>query len=72
MQITDPVQDTEVENEVIEEQPEPKSKEELEEMFRYGTSDSSIPASKIPCSGCGAHLHCQDSKLPGGSFRFII
>merc|ERR1712223_686211 len=34
-------------------------------MFRYGTSDSCIPASKIPCSGCGAHLHCQDSKLPG-------
>ena len=34
-------------------------------MFRHGTADPNIPSSKIPCSGCGAHLHCQDSKLPG-------
>ena len=44
---------------------EVKSQAEQEELFRFGSSDSSIPASKIPCSGCGAHLHCQDSKLPG-------
>jgi GTP-binding protein EngB required for normal cell division len=44
---------------------EVKSQAEQEELFRYGSSDSSIPVSKIPCSGCGAHLHCQDSKLPG-------
>ena len=36
-----------------------------EEYFRYGTVDPSVPSSKIPCSGCGARLHCQDSKLPG-------
>ena len=36
-----------------------------EEYFRYGTVDPSIPPSKVPCSGCGARLHCQDSKLPG-------
>ena len=36
-----------------------------DEKFKYGTADSSIPASKVPCFGCGAHLHCQDSKLPG-------
>ena len=35
------------------------------ESFRIGTSDPSVPPSQIPCGGCGAHLHCQDSKLPG-------
>lgn len=29
--------------------------------FEYGTADSSIPASDVPCGGCGAHLHCQVS-----------
>lgn len=31
----------------------------------YGTPNVNIPVSKIPCGGCGAHLHCQDSALPG-------
>ena len=46
---------------------QPKQDEELneEDIFRHGTADPEIPSSKIPCSGCGAHLHCQDSKMPG-------
>ncbi|CAD7011590.1 nitric oxide-associated protein 1 isoform X2 [Ceratitis capitata] len=31
----------------------------------YGTADSSIPASTVPCSGCGANLHCARTNLPG-------
>ncbi|CAL4063466.1 unnamed protein product, partial [Meganyctiphanes norvegica] len=27
--------------------------------------DPSVPASKVPCGGCGAILHCQDTGLPG-------
>ncbi|KAK7110305.1 hypothetical protein V1264_014200 [Littorina saxatilis] len=30
-----------------------------------GTPDPSVPASDVPCSGCGATLHCQDPILPG-------
>lgn len=30
-----------------------------DEVFRHGTSDPKIPISRIPCSGCGARLHCQ-------------
>lgn len=26
--------------------------------IRYGTADSNIPPSSVPCGGCGAHLHC--------------
>ena len=37
----------------------------LDDKFKYGTADSSISSSNVPCSGCGAHLHCQDSKMPG-------
>jgi len=44
---------------------EDKSYDEQVELLRFGSSDPSIPVSKVPCSGCGAHLHCQDSKLPG-------
>lgn len=33
----------------------------------YGTADSSVPASDVPCGGCGALLHCQDPALPGNS-----
>ncbi|KAI5749545.1 hypothetical protein M8J76_008188 [Diaphorina citri] len=33
--------------------------------FEYGTPDPSIPASTVPCGGCGAHLHCQDPSIPG-------
>ena len=40
-------------------------KADVEEVLRHGTSDPSIKSSKVPCPGCGAHLHCQDSKLPG-------
>lgn len=31
----------------------------------HGNPDPSIPPSKIPCGGCGARLHCQDSAIPG-------
>ncbi|XP_074109711.1 nitric oxide-associated protein 1 isoform X2 [Cotesia typhae] len=31
----------------------------------YGTSNPSVPVSSIPCGGCGALLHCQDSAIPG-------
>lgn len=31
----------------------------------YGTADNSIPPSSVPCSGCGAHLHCTRANLPG-------
>lgn len=31
----------------------------------YGTPNINIPVSKIPCGGCGALLHCQDSAIPG-------
>ncbi|XP_014665836.1 PREDICTED: nitric oxide-associated protein 1-like isoform X1 [Priapulus caudatus] len=30
-----------------------------------GTPDPAVPASELPCRGCGAHLHCQDTFLPG-------
>lgn len=30
-----------------------------------GTPDPSIPMSDVPCSGCGATLHCQDPIIPG-------
>lgn len=31
----------------------------------YGTPDPSINVSNIPCGGCGALLHCQNSSIPG-------
>ncbi|KAH0550783.1 nitric oxide-associated protein 1 [Cotesia glomerata] len=31
----------------------------------YGTSNPGVPVSSIPCGGCGALLHCQDSAIPG-------
>jgi nitric oxide-associated protein 1 len=31
----------------------------------YGTPDPRIPVSNVPCNGCGAHLHCKDSSIPG-------
>ena len=31
----------------------------------YGTPNSEIPESDIPCGGCGAELHCQEPNLPG-------
>ncbi|XP_052838909.1 nitric oxide-associated protein 1 [Drosophila gunungcola] len=32
---------------------------------KQGTPDPAIAASKVPCSGCGANLHCSSSSLPG-------
>ena len=34
-------------------------------LFKFGTANPSIPVTNIPCGGCGALLHCQDSQLPG-------
>jgi hypothetical protein len=34
-------------------------------MADYGTADPTLPASDVPCFGCGAHLHSKDSGLPG-------
>ena len=31
----------------------------------YGTPDASQPFSSVPCSGCGAKLHCKDPSIPG-------
>ena len=33
--------------------------------FEYGTADPAIPVSQIPCGGCGAFLHCQNTSVPG-------
>ena len=36
-------------------------------LFKYGTANPDAPGSStnIPCGGCGAHLHCNDEKIPG-------
>lgn len=34
-------------------------------LRNYGKSDPSIAPSKVPCSGCGAHLHCTSQNIPG-------
>ena len=31
----------------------------------YGSQNSNIPPSSIPCSGCGSNLHCTSSNIPG-------
>ncbi|ALC42229.1 CG10914 [Drosophila busckii] len=31
----------------------------------HGTADATIPPSLVPCNGCGAHLHCMSTSLPG-------
>lgn len=31
----------------------------------FGTPDPTVPSTDIPCGGCGAHLHCQDTGIPG-------
>ncbi|XP_074641986.1 nitric oxide-associated protein 1-like [Tubulanus polymorphus] len=43
------------------------TREESEDRYldRYGSADPSVPFSNIPCSGCGAILHCQDPHYPG-------
>ncbi|RWS02462.1 50S ribosome-binding GTPase-like protein 1, partial [Dinothrombium tinctorium] len=37
------------------------------ELWRrnYGSPNPEIAPSKIPCGGCGAHLHCVDRAIPG-------
>ncbi|XP_037807042.1 nitric oxide-associated protein 1 [Lucilia sericata] len=32
---------------------------------KYGTADPNIPASNVPCNGCGAILHCKHQTSPG-------
>ncbi|CAD7091817.1 unnamed protein product [Hermetia illucens] len=41
------------------------SDDEGEGASKSGTADPSIPPSDVPCSGCGAVLHCADTGLPG-------
>ncbi|XP_035784238.1 nitric oxide-associated protein 1-like [Anopheles albimanus] len=36
-----------------------------ERLSFYGTPDPHMPASQIPCGGCGALLHCIDPSIPG-------
>lgn len=38
---------------------------EEEMTSTYGTPDPNVPVSDVPCSGCGALLHCKDSSIPG-------
>ncbi|XP_045474500.1 nitric oxide-associated protein 1 [Harmonia axyridis] len=35
------------------------------ETINYGTPDPKCEISRVPCGGCGAHLHCKDPSLPG-------
>ncbi|KAH8403922.1 hypothetical protein KR215_006354 [Drosophila sulfurigaster] len=32
---------------------------------KHGTPDASVSPSTVPCNGCGAHLHCASSSMPG-------
>lgn len=32
---------------------------------QHGTADATVPPSKVPCNGCGAHLHCASTSMPG-------
>jgi len=34
-------------------------------LFKHGTADPSLPDTRVPCGGCGAHLHCRQEKIPG-------
>ncbi|XP_055852770.1 nitric oxide-associated protein 1 [Episyrphus balteatus] len=34
-------------------------------VSNYGTPDPLVPASRVPCNGCGAHLHCTKAVIPG-------
>lgn len=38
---------------------------ENEMQSTYGTANPDIPVSEVPCSGCGALLHCKDGSIPG-------
>lgn len=37
----------------------------LNDELNYGNPDPEIPASKVPCGGCGAMLQCQSPSIPG-------
>ena len=37
----------------------------VESVSFHSGPDSSIPISNVPCSGCGAKLHCKDPGIPG-------
>ncbi|CAI4229198.1 unnamed protein product [Auanema sp. JU1783] len=39
--------------------------EPLDIADHFGTADPERAASEKPCSGCGSHIHCKDSSLPG-------
>ena len=54
--------------EILEDNLEPDAAARLlskDDLFRYGTFDPAVPATQVPCGGCGALFHCQDPKLPG-------
>lgn len=39
--------------------------QELSDEWDLGRADAAVPASQVPCGGCGAALHCRDANLPG-------
>lgn len=41
------------------------------DFSEYGSADPNIMPSKIPCGGCGAHLHCQVNKSASSLFFCI-
>lgn len=47
------------EYEVYEEEDAGHTEEIEKPQSIYGTPDPNVLPSKIPCGGCGAHLHCQ-------------
>lgn len=57
----------EAEFEVLEDNLEPEEAKQLlseDDHFRYGSYDPSVPASTVPCGGCGAILHCREGDQP--------
>ena len=34
-------------------------------LYKHGTADPSHPDTGVPCSGCGATLHCREERIPG-------
>lgn len=42
----------------------------LKQENNLGTSDPTIPPSKVPCNGCGAILHCTQHTRPGKNIVF--
>ena len=65
---TDSLSQSDPDFEVLKDNLEHKDAEKmlsLDEKFKYGNADPQIPPSTVPCSGCGAHLQCHDTKFPG-------